>query len=680
MYFASGRRTTTGLKDVAVILTLEITGVPYNCDNRIFPWPAPVFTAPIASRTRSHDSTFEVTMFDSGQTDFVIPELLYICRIKGLEKAIEQNGGNVSGLAITINFPPGKMTFCLIWLGASLGLNSLVFIDFLLLDSRDRGYGSEDPSYISYQANLVSYVDSGEDEYHFQGSGYNALNVTWDDPVADEETIPVCAWDAQVTGLAAPKVPEMSTEVKNAVNAALKQVMNSDPQVKEWYECMPDCRIYSDYLLMVEVPMYLQHIRRRMQNNYYTNKSSVVADMELIKENCYKYNEDNNEFYDLACEMHNKFEELVKAIPDNPRDNDSNESDIETIIRRGMGNAQESAASLAPVQRSPNRSRRMLSRVRSSLANLPGSGERALRRSTRSASTGNSDGVSNRQHLEGQENEDESPRQSARSNRSSRRQSSRTQSRSRHDRVESEEGEEDSHSGSEEKAESEQEEDDLSGSEEEFQPAQPTTRKSTRPKSQQGEKVRSSRVSTRPKRKPSHNTQNREESDEDESLHLTRASRQRAKRASRGRTINHSQVDDSNDETDSGAEESDDYEEAPSSNKRTRIHVRLGKKSCNSSNTDPYPKKESPVASDNARSSSRNRQKVSYAEVGSDVEEYIDESSVEEEESDEDDIPNKKKRTRSQSFSYTHGKYSPQKKRAKASPSRKYIGGTLFIC
>ena len=113
MYYASGRRTTDGLKDVAAILTLEITGVPHHFDNRIFPWPAPVFTAPIASRTRSHDSTFEVTMFDSGQTDFVIPELLYICRIKGLEKAIEQNGGIVSDISITINFPPGEITSCL---------------------------------------------------------------------------------------------------------------------------------------------------------------------------------------------------------------------------------------------------------------------------------------------------------------------------------------------------------------------------------------------------------------------------------------------------------------------------------------------------------------------------------------------------------------------------------------
>ena len=113
MYYArSGRRKSDGIKDVATILTLEITGVPYSCDNRIFPWPAPVFTAPIATRTRSHEPTFEVTMFDTGLADFVIPEFLYTWRVKGLEKAIESNGGELSNLSVSINFPPGMNPHC----------------------------------------------------------------------------------------------------------------------------------------------------------------------------------------------------------------------------------------------------------------------------------------------------------------------------------------------------------------------------------------------------------------------------------------------------------------------------------------------------------------------------------------------------------------------------------------
>ncbi|KAL7531021.1 hypothetical protein ACHAWF_003599 [Thalassiosira exigua] len=67
---------------------------------------------------------------------------------------------------------------------------------------------------------------------------------------------------------------------------------------------------------MVEVPMYLSLIQKRLLSNYYTNKNSVVADIELVRENCYKYNEDGDGFHVLACEMYDKFKSLVDAIED----------------------------------------------------------------------------------------------------------------------------------------------------------------------------------------------------------------------------------------------------------------------------------------------------------------------------------------------------------------------------
>lgn len=107
MYYPS-RRKNEGLKDVAIILTLEITGLPLSCEGRRFPWPAPRFTSPISSRTRSREPTsFEVTMFDSRQVDFLIPEFLFTWRIRELEKAIVRNGGEVTNLLITVSYSPG---------------------------------------------------------------------------------------------------------------------------------------------------------------------------------------------------------------------------------------------------------------------------------------------------------------------------------------------------------------------------------------------------------------------------------------------------------------------------------------------------------------------------------------------------------------------------------------------
>jgi WD40 repeat protein len=124
MYYFK-RRRNEGLNDVAIILTLEITGVPIICGERRFPWPPPKFTSPVASRTRSHDSTFEVTMFDSGVEDFILPEFLYCWRIRELEKAIEKNGGSAADLSVTVNYPPGVFLFALLYTGLRLQPSSL---------------------------------------------------------------------------------------------------------------------------------------------------------------------------------------------------------------------------------------------------------------------------------------------------------------------------------------------------------------------------------------------------------------------------------------------------------------------------------------------------------------------------------------------------------------------------
>ena len=78
--------------------------------------------------------------------------------------------------------------------------------------------------------------------------------------------------------------------------------------------------------------MYLSLILKRLRSNYYTNKLSVLADIELIEQNCYKYNENNNDMHDLACEMYDKFQSLMNAIEEpmvDDRESSDDESDNE---------------------------------------------------------------------------------------------------------------------------------------------------------------------------------------------------------------------------------------------------------------------------------------------------------------------------------------------------------------
>lgn len=71
--------------------------------------------------------------------------------------------------------------------------------------------------------------------------------------------------------------------------------------------------------------MCLSLIQKRLRGNYYTNKMSVVSDMETLKEDCYKYNEDGHGYYELACRMYDKFKLLVESIEE-PQTVNSEES------------------------------------------------------------------------------------------------------------------------------------------------------------------------------------------------------------------------------------------------------------------------------------------------------------------------------------------------------------------
>jgi WD40 repeat protein len=272
------------LEGVSVILTLEITGVPSKSSNRTFPWPVPTFVPPPAIRTRSCDSIeFEVTLFECGEEDYLVPEYLYSWRLKQLERAIRANGGRVEGLSVTALCAP----------------------------EHDE---TEDADLVEYTGRLVRISETRDDEeFHLFDSGYNALQLTW-----DGENIPYVfsVWNISVSNPSrtAPVSPTIGDRVTFDVRKALSAIKKLDPKVDEWFCELVDTSKYTDYLEMIEVPMYVSLIAMRLRSNYYTNKLSVVADMELIKENSYKYNEDGNDIYDLACLMYDEFKSRVDAI------------------------------------------------------------------------------------------------------------------------------------------------------------------------------------------------------------------------------------------------------------------------------------------------------------------------------------------------------------------------------
>ena len=314
------------LQGVAAILTLEISGVPLKSSNRTFPWPAPTFVPPATPRTRANDSIkFEVTLFECDEEDFLIPEYVYSWRVEQLERAISAKGGHVGGLSVTVLCQP---------------------------DHDSNNEEIEDADHLEFTGRLVHMNETRDDnEFHLFDSGYNALSLKWD---VDDDEVPdiqvpyvFSVWSINMANPScnAPVAPIIGENVRLAIREALHKVMNLDPNANEWFFDHVDTSKYTDYLEMIEVPMYLSLIQKRLRTNYYTNKLSVIADLELMKENCYKYNEDGNNIFELACQMYDKFKSLVDAIEeDHTIGTEEHAIDAENDEQHGFPEASEESS------------------------------------------------------------------------------------------------------------------------------------------------------------------------------------------------------------------------------------------------------------------------------------------------------------------------------------------------
>lgn len=214
------------LMGVSAILTLEIVGVPSQTRGRTLPWPAPTFISPSDKRTRFGSmKEFDVTLFVSDEDDFLIPEHIYSWRLKELERAISNNGGDVDGLHVTVYCPP---------------------------DSGSNGQSADDADFVSYAGRLVKIIESSENEFHFSDSGHNALSLEWDtqDRENKYELAGFSVWSISVAcpSCDAPIAPTMGEEVTYAVRDALRSIIRMDSNVNEWFFEQIDTAKFSELI------------------------------------------------------------------------------------------------------------------------------------------------------------------------------------------------------------------------------------------------------------------------------------------------------------------------------------------------------------------------------------------------------------------------------------------------
>jgi len=326
------RNVNSKCESIVAILTLEVTGIPEISEDREYPWPKPSF---ISRQTRSAAHEFEVSMFVSELQDFIIPEKLFRWRIESLENAVRANKNNFSEIPLACYLAP-----------------ELVGAD-------------EDSTMVPYFAKLVGLLEeSSETQAHLRGSGFQLLEIVWDDGGLSEYVSP---WEVSLRDRIydVPQPPRLSHHEKRLIRAGLEKAERS-PTVKGFFMSPVDEARYSDYHSRVEVSMDFSFIEQRLSSDYYATAASVLADIQLVRDNCRKYNSEDAEISIAISSVVSRFEgdlrtslgpELISLSDEGPIQSNSQIGST-LVTSESPGNRQ-------------TRSLRSLSNPRSSLEQLP---------------------------------------------------------------------------------------------------------------------------------------------------------------------------------------------------------------------------------------------------------------------------------------------------------------------
>ena len=252
------------MKSVIANITLKIEGVPSVCMKYepSYPWMVklvdPCSEEGAGEGLNTSVLSFELPFFPNDQPEYVIPEYIFNWRTSQLKEAILRNNG------------------------VSLGIDLITF--FAQTDALGNTVFESDPIYEPSHCRISSIIDHSsiskvDKSPHLNYYGFECIEVQYRNYVAP---LQVCPWEVEVDNTLQAKVPQLSRSEIDRFLILVDNAMCSIPGVRDFENL--------DYVEshVIEIPMDIKTIRLRLENMYYTNKLSVIADIKQMMENCFK--------------------------------------------------------------------------------------------------------------------------------------------------------------------------------------------------------------------------------------------------------------------------------------------------------------------------------------------------------------------------------------------------------
>ncbi|GMI02375.1 hypothetical protein TrVE_jg14458 [Triparma verrucosa] len=328
-----------GNESVVQRLTLRLTGIPEERENssgpattssrrlqtRVrYPWPSPNFVSPLERCLTKNDGlTLVVDWFRHplAAHDWLIPEDLYVTRVKAVEEALAAMDVGVYLNEESLEQPQGEVKHVM---GSS----------FYLMES---SVGEGDPEAAKYECAVVgtNLSDASEEERFadscLNDSGVKTLWVTFPKggtrsgeinlkapPKSEDKLSP---WEFEVT----------DTRVKKASRTELSKLAHrrlgggAVKTLKRAVEELIGNGIYADfvddvdlillpdYRALIPVEINLSLLERRLGSGYYSCIESFKSDVDLMWENCQHYNKKKSTAYGAGKEIHEDLSEAIES-------------------------------------------------------------------------------------------------------------------------------------------------------------------------------------------------------------------------------------------------------------------------------------------------------------------------------------------------------------------------------
>jgi len=116
--------------------------------------------------------------------------------------------------------------------------------------------------------------------------------------------------------------------VNKCIRKLVEYTSSSGRRIAEVFESLPSRRELPDYYEIIEKPMDIKRIQKKLADGRYNTIDDVTSDITLLGNNARKYNQDLSDIYNDSLLLEAVWKQLVKPTAERPSSSASTQNSM----------------------------------------------------------------------------------------------------------------------------------------------------------------------------------------------------------------------------------------------------------------------------------------------------------------------------------------------------------------